>query len=140
VEGDDDAPEGAQRAEGVDGDVPADGVAEALQVGGLEDGGVVEILLRELVCAFDEDGEAMLTVMRRVLDGGEGVIRGGTLVRSRDRFSLFLDDRRLDVGDWSGVNDEADDEAVISAVSDGGMGVVCGWCRCRRTEAVIWRR
>jgi hypothetical protein len=40
----------------------------------------------------------MLTVMRRVLDGGEGVISGGTLERSKDRFNLFLDDRRLDVG------------------------------------------
>jgi hypothetical protein len=59
----------------------------------------------------------MLTVMRSVLDGGEGVIRGGSVVRSSDRFNLFLDDRRLDVGVWSGVSDEADDNAVILAAS-----------------------
>jgi hypothetical protein len=45
-EGDDDAPEGAQRAEGVDGDILANGVAEALKVRWLEDGWVVKILPR----------------------------------------------------------------------------------------------
>jgi hypothetical protein len=56
--------------------------------------------------------------MRRVLEGGEGVISGGTLVRSSDRFILFLvDERRLGVGVWSGVSDEADDGAVILAAS-----------------------
>jgi hypothetical protein len=77
--------------------VAGDGVAEALQVGGFEDGRVVEVLA-ESVCGFVTDGKETLTVMRRVLDGGDGVISGGTLERSRDRFNLFLDDRRLDVG------------------------------------------
>jgi hypothetical protein len=52
--------------------------------------------------------------MRSVFDGGDGVIRGGTLDKSRDKLNLFLDDRRLDLGVWSGVSD-ADDVLIVLA-------------------------
>ena len=58
----------------------------------------VEVLSIGLVGTVPEGGKAKPTVMRRVFDGGEGVISGGRAERSRESDVSVGFDIEVDVG------------------------------------------
>ena len=73
----------------------------------MEDGGVLEILFRWLDGVMKKGWRESFvhsehTVMRRVFDGGEGLINGGMVERSKDRGGLVALDCGLDWADVGG--------------------------------------
>jgi len=70
----------------------------------------------------DERGGRRLTVMRRVLDGGEGSMRGGRVERSRERVSLALLEMGLDDDD----DDVGGDAFCIAMIAGGVSRGSCG--------------
>jgi hypothetical protein len=86
----------------VDVDMLVYEVADYLEVVGLKYGSVVEVLAASVNYWFGKGSIYVLTVMRRVFVGGEGVIRGGRSERSIE--SGVLDEPRLlDIVECGGV-------------------------------------
>ena len=98
--GDDDAAEGAERGEGVEGCGRAEEGMDVLEVLGDESCKGVEVLGRgSVLTGFVWGGQgAKRTVMRRVFDGGEGGISGGREERSRESGVEMLCEFAVEVG------------------------------------------
>ena len=93
-----DSAEGAERGEGIERCGRAQEGVDVPEVLGEECGEGVEVLQIGSVGTVGLGGKAKPTVMRRVFDGGEGVISGGRADRSRESGVSEGFDMEVDVG------------------------------------------